>query len=70
MTGEEFLGQLDYYANAWLPARDVVKAALDKRMEVDPSGAVVVFHQVSLNSTTSLLFLATFRLSLPSHSHP
>ncbi|KAI9634991.1 putative GAMM1 protein [Dioszegia hungarica] len=45
MTGEEFLGQLDYYANAWLPARDVVKAALDKRMEVDPSGAVVVFHQ-------------------------
>jgi len=22
MTGEEFLGRLDYYANAWLPARD------------------------------------------------
>lgn len=47
MTGEEFLGQLDYYANAWLPARDIVKASMEARTSVDPSGAIVVFKQVS-----------------------
>lgn len=47
LTGEEFLEQLNYFAKAWLPARDVVKASLDKRLEVDPSGAIVVFNQVS-----------------------
>lgn len=47
ITGEEFLSFLNYYAKAWLPARDVVKAAMDKRFEVDASGQIVVFHQVS-----------------------
>lgn len=47
VTGEEFLQQLDYFANAWLPARDVVKAALDTRYDVDPSGKIVVFKQVN-----------------------
>lgn len=46
-TGDEFLQQLDYFANAWLPARDVVKEALEKRHEVDPSGKIVVFKQVN-----------------------
>jgi hypothetical protein len=46
MTGEEFLGQLDYFAKAWLPARSIVQEALEKRMEVDPSGSIVVFNQV------------------------
>lgn len=46
MTGEEFLSHLDYFAKAWLPARDIVKDALDKRLEVGPSGAIVVFKQV------------------------
>lgn len=45
MTGEEFLGQLDYFANAWLPARDIVKASVEARTSVDPSGAIVVFKQ-------------------------
>lgn len=58
MTGEEFTGQLDYYAKAWLPARDVVKAALDKRTEVDPSGAIVVFHQVSYLPLVILILIA------------
>jgi hypothetical protein len=47
MTGEEFLQQLDYFANAWLPARDIVAKALEERKEVDPSGQIVVFKQVN-----------------------
>lgn len=46
-TGEEFLSQLDYFASAWLPARDIVEEALKKRTEVHPSGAIVVFDKVS-----------------------
>ncbi|TYJ58567.1 hypothetical protein B9479_000777 [Cryptococcus floricola] len=45
ITGEEFLSQLDYFSKAWLPARDIVKTALEKRTEVHPSGAIVVFQK-------------------------
>jgi len=45
MTGEEFLGRLDYYANAWLPARDLVVSALTQRNNVDPSGKILLFEQ-------------------------
>ncbi|GBE77911.1 GAMM1 protein [Sparassis latifolia] len=44
LVGEEFLGRLDYYANSWLPARDLVAAALARRTEVDPSGKIVLFE--------------------------
>ncbi|CDO71544.1 hypothetical protein BN946_scf184911.g14 [Trametes cinnabarina] len=44
MVGTEFLDRLDYYANAWLPARDLVLEALNKRKEVDPSGRIVLFE--------------------------
>lgn len=46
MAGDEFENRLDYYANAWLPARDVVLEAVTKRFEVDPSGQIVIFNQV------------------------
>lgn len=45
MVGTEFLQRLDYYANAWLPARDLVVAGLSKRKEVDPSGRIILFEQ-------------------------
>jgi uncharacterized UPF0160 family protein len=45
MAGEEFLGRLDYYANAWLPARDIVKAGLQARPAVDSSGHIILFEQ-------------------------
>lgn len=45
LAGEEFLGRLDYYANAWLPARDIVKAGLEARTAVDPSGRIILFEQ-------------------------
>ncbi|XP_023282548.1 UPF0160 protein MYG1, mitochondrial [Seriola lalandi dorsalis] len=45
MVGEEFLGKLDYYQSAWLPARVVVEEAVKQRHQVDPSGEVVLFPQ-------------------------
>ncbi|KAF7791839.1 hypothetical protein EIP86_002863 [Pleurotus ostreatoroseus] len=45
LVGDEFVGRLDYYANAWLPARDLVIAALKARTSVDPSGKIVLFEQ-------------------------
>ncbi|RXK36769.1 hypothetical protein M231_05930 [Tremella mesenterica] len=61
VTGEEFMSHLRYYTKAWLPARDIVKAALDTRHKVDESGSIVVFeksapwkdHLFSLESTLS-----------------
>ncbi|KAF9229314.1 metal-dependent protein hydrolase [Gyrodon lividus] len=45
LTGEEFLGRLKYYADAWLPARDIVLSALSARHNVDPSGKILLFEQ-------------------------
>lgn len=45
MAGEEFFDKLDYYVNAWMPARDLVKEALDSRFDVDSSGQIIVFKQ-------------------------
>jgi hypothetical protein len=45
LTGEEFLGRLTYYADAWLPARDIVLSALSTRQNVDPSGKILLFEQ-------------------------
>ncbi|XP_028855186.1 MYG1 exonuclease [Denticeps clupeoides] len=43
LVGSEFLDRLDYYQRAWLPARAVVEEAIGTRMQVDPSGEVVMF---------------------------
>jgi uncharacterized UPF0160 family protein len=45
MVGGEFLGRLDYYANAWLPARDLVVFALAHRTNADSSGKVLLLEQ-------------------------
>ncbi|EIN13719.1 metal-dependent protein hydrolase [Punctularia strigosozonata HHB-11173 SS5] len=44
LTGQEFLSRLDYYANAWLPARSLVAAALAARTSTDPSGNLIIFE--------------------------
>ncbi|KZT60347.1 metal-dependent protein hydrolase [Calocera cornea HHB12733] len=44
LTGTEFFERLDYYANAWLPARDVVKRAMDGRTAVEPTGRILVLE--------------------------
>lgn len=45
LAGKEFLERLDYLYKAWLPAREIVKRAVEKRKEVDPSGKVLVFDE-------------------------
>ncbi|KZT02746.1 GAMM1 protein [Laetiporus sulphureus 93-53] len=45
LVGEEFLSRLDYYANAWLPARRLVAEALNRKQEADSSGKITVFEQ-------------------------
>ncbi|KAK7694627.1 hypothetical protein QCA50_001814 [Cerrena zonata] len=45
LVGGEFLNRLNYYANAWLPARDIVAAALSKRIEVEANGKIILFEQ-------------------------
>ncbi|KAI0757011.1 GAMM1 protein [Daedaleopsis nitida] len=45
LVGTEFLSRLDYYANAWLPARDLVVDALEKRKQVDQNGRIILFEQ-------------------------
>ncbi|GAA6064498.1 hypothetical protein JCM10212_002386 [Sporobolomyces blumeae] len=45
LAGKEFLERLDYLAKAWLPARDIVKRAVEQRKEVHPSGKVLVFDE-------------------------
>ncbi|KAI6047615.1 metal-dependent protein hydrolase [Pisolithus marmoratus] len=45
LAGEEFLGRLRYYANAWLPARGLVGAGLATRHGIDPSGRIILFEQ-------------------------
>jgi MYG1 exonuclease len=45
VAGEEFLNRLDHYGNSWLPARDIVVAALNARKQVDLSGKIVLFDK-------------------------
>jgi len=41
LAGLEFTTHLDYLVDCWLPARDIVKTALDLRMDVDSSGFMI-----------------------------
>ena len=43
LMGETFVRKLDYYINAWLPARDFVVDAINKRFEHDEGGRILVF---------------------------
>jgi uncharacterized UPF0160 family protein len=45
LTGDEFMGRLDYYAKSWLPARDLVASAITYRVHVDPSGKILLLDQ-------------------------
>jgi uncharacterized UPF0160 family protein len=44
LVGSEFSEVVDYYGTCWLPARGIVAAAIARRTEVDPSGAIVVLE--------------------------
>ncbi|OCH96187.1 GAMM1 protein [Obba rivulosa] len=68
LVGEEFFGRLDYYANAWLPARDLVAEGLKKRTEVDSSGKIVIFEKFV--PWKEHLFDLEADLSIPAESKP
>ncbi|KAI0778164.1 GAMM1 protein [Trametes elegans] len=68
LVGTEFFDRLDYYANAWLPARDLVVAALNKRKEVDPSGRIILFEQFA--PWKEHLFELEESLNIPENEKP
>jgi hypothetical protein len=45
-AGEEFLQSVHYVSQVWLPAKQIVAAALAERHQVDPSGQIIVLKQV------------------------
>jgi uncharacterized UPF0160 family protein len=46
LTGTEFVEKLDYYANAWLPARDLlIDSVANSKSNVDESGKIILFEQ-------------------------
>ncbi|CAE6503879.1 unnamed protein product [Rhizoctonia solani] len=45
LTGTEFLGRLDYLANAWWPARGLVSNAIEARTQIDPTGRIILLEQ-------------------------
>ncbi|XP_072758047.1 MYG1 exonuclease isoform X3 [Anoplolepis gracilipes] len=42
---DEFLEFVRYAKNVWLPARDIVRQAVEDRFKVDPSGEIIVLSQ-------------------------
>ncbi|KAF9459919.1 metal-dependent protein hydrolase [Collybia nuda] len=46
LTGEEFVGRLNDYTKAWLPARDILIASIaESKQNVDSSGKIILFQQ-------------------------
>ncbi|KAI0004305.1 metal-dependent protein hydrolase [Russula compacta] len=68
LAGEEFLGRLNYYGQSWLPARDLVLAAITQRANVEPSGRIVVFEQYA--PWKEHLFELEQELAVPAHAQP
>ncbi|TFK57282.1 metal-dependent protein hydrolase [Heliocybe sulcata] len=68
LTGEEFLGRLDYYGKAWLPARDIVARALGERLNVDSSGQILLFTEFA--PWKEHLFELEAQQAMPEESKP
>lgn len=45
MTGSEFTDRVRYMAFAWMPAREIVKKALDTRKTISNDGRILLFDQ-------------------------
>jgi len=43
LVGTELMDRIKYMYKSWWPARDIVKAAISRRFEVDPSGQILAF---------------------------
>lgn len=44
LVGNMFIDKVVHYKSSWLPAREIVEAAIDKRYEVDRSGEIIVLE--------------------------
>ncbi|KAI9298533.1 metal-dependent protein hydrolase [Neoconidiobolus thromboides FSU 785] len=44
LAGSEFIDRVKYYGLAWLPGRDIVLEAINKRFDYHDSGKIVVFE--------------------------
>ncbi|TRY86558.1 hypothetical protein DNTS_018569, partial [Danionella cerebrum] len=45
MVGMEFKDRVDYFVNAWIPAREIVEQAIKTRHQVDVSGEIILLDQ-------------------------
>ncbi|KAJ9700210.1 hypothetical protein PVL29_005841 [Vitis rotundifolia] len=45
LTGSEFLDNVRFHAKSWLPARSIVKECLAAKMDIDPSGEIMVLNR-------------------------
>lgn len=45
MVGREFTNKVEYYMSVWLPARNIVQEAFNKRSEVDDSSKILELTQ-------------------------
>jgi uncharacterized UPF0160 family protein len=54
LAGTEFLQRLDYLAKAWLPARELIKKAVESRKLVHQSGKIIVFEEFAPWKVSSL----------------
>jgi len=43
LVEEEFLGRVNFYGKIWLPAREIVKQAIENRKVIHPSGEILEF---------------------------
>ncbi|KAF9436858.1 hypothetical protein BGZ76_002743 [Entomortierella beljakovae] len=45
MTGQDFQDSVKFLGLSWLPARDLVVKAIDTRLDIHPSGQILIFDQ-------------------------
>ena len=46
LVGTEFVERVLHYARVWLPGREIVKTAMEKRLKFHESGQIVVFEDI------------------------
>ncbi|KAI1007268.1 hypothetical protein K3495_g958 [Podosphaera aphanis] len=63
--GEEFNRALEFYTEAWLPARDIVKEAYSQRFQYEPQGRLLVFEGLTPPWTDHLFTIEDELNTLP-----
>lgn len=45
LVGQELIAEVEMLAFSWIPARDIVEDAMNKRLQVHPSGKIVLLSR-------------------------